>query len=114
MANTFKNAFAELTDTNQGTVYTAPSGSGNVGIIIGLLLTNNDASNDTSATVSITDSSDSSNEVVILKDVTIPKNTALEVCRGNKFVLMASDVVKVTKGSSGSGLNVTLSTLEIT
>ena len=114
MANTFKNAFAELTDTSQGTVYTAPSSSGNVGIVIGLMLSNNDASNDTTATVSITDSSDSSNEVVILKDVAIPKNTALEVCRGNKFVLMAGDILKVTKGSSGSGLNVSVSTMEIT
>ena len=113
MANTFKNALTGITNTNQTSCYTAPSSSGNVGIVVGLLLSNDDTSNDTTATVAITDTSASAT-TNILKDVTIPQNTALEVCRGNKFVLEAGDILKVTKGSGGSGLNVTVSVLEIT
>jgi len=113
MPNTFKNSITNITNTNQTSCYTAPSSSGDVGIVVGLLISNDDASNDTTATVAITDTSASATRN-ILNTVTIPQNTALEVCRGNKFVLEAGDILKVTKGSSGSGLNITVSVLEIT
>ncbi len=111
MANTFKNSWKEnVNHSATDDVYTAPSAT--TSIVIGLTLSNSSA-NDITATVSLTDSSDSNNDIVFLNAVNIPKNTALEIMRGNKIVLETSDKIKV-QASSASSLNVFTTILEIT
>ena len=111
MANTFKNSWKEnVNHSATDDVYTAPSAT--TSIVIGLTLSNSSA-NDITATVSLTDSSDSNNDIVFLNAVNNPKNTALEIMRGNKIVLETSDKIKV-QASSASSLNVFTTILEIT
>ena len=111
MANTFKNSWKEnVNHSATDDVFTAPSAT--TSIVIGLTLSNSSA-NDITATVSLTDSSDSNNDIVFLNAVNIPKNTALEIMRGNKIVLETSDKIKV-QASSASSLNVFTTILEIT
>lgn len=111
MASTFKNSWSEDVDHSAvENVYTTPGST--TSIVIGLTLTNKSA-NDITATVSLCDYSDSSNDIVFLNEVNIPKNTALEIMRGNKIVLEAQDIIKV-QASAASSLNVFATLLEIT
>lgn len=109
MANTFKNAWSENVPASQTDIYTVSSGTT---VLIGLTLTNTSA-NDITATVELYDHSASTNSITFLHQVSIPKNTALEVMRGNKIVLETNDKLQVT-ASATSSLNVFASVLEIT
>ena len=109
MANTFKNSWSEAVPTSQTDVYTTPSAT--TSILIGLTLSNSSGS-DITATVELFDSS-VGNSITFLNAVSIPKNTALEVMRGNKINLEAGDKVQVTAGTVSS-LNAFASILEIT
>mgnify|MGYP003133156680 FL=1 len=109
MANTFKNAWKnEVNHSAADSVYTAPGAT--TSILIGLTLTNKGAS-DITATVSLRDNSVTT-DIVFLNAVTIPKNTALEVMRGNKIVMETGDVVKI-QCNTEDVLNAFLSVLEI-
>jgi len=115
MASTFKNKWAEnITHDAVTEVYAA--GTSTTSIVIGLTLTNNSAS-DITATVTLFDSatggSPSTNDVVFLNAVSIPKNTALEIMRGNKIVLETGDKIKV-QASAQDSLNVFATLLELT
>ena len=113
MANTFKNAWSkEVNHSAAETVYTAPATA--TSILIGLTLTNKGA-NDITATVTLHDDSNtgSGTDIIFLKDVSIPKNTALEVMRGNKIVLETGDMVKI-QCNTEDVLNSFISVLEIT
>jgi len=112
MANTFKNAWAKEVDHSSAqTVYTAPAAT--TSILIGMTLTNKGA-NDITATVTLHDDSNggSGTDIIFLKDVSIPKNTALEVMRGNKIVMETGDMVKI-QCNTEDVLNAFLSVLEI-
>ena len=109
MANTFKNAWSkEVNHSAAETVYTAPATA--TSILIGLTLTNKGAS-DITATVTLRDNS-ATTDIVFLNAVTIPKNTALEVMRGNKIVMETGDIVKILCNTEDV-LNAFLSVLEI-
>ena len=109
MANTFKNAWAnEVNHSATDSVYTAPGAT--TSILIGLTLTNKGAS-DITATVSLRDNS-AGTDIVFLNAVSIPKNTALEVMRGNKIVMETGDIVKI-QCNTEDVLNAFLSVLEI-
>ena len=117
MASTFKNKWAENVDHNAAaSVYTAPGST--TSIVIGLTLTNN-SSSDITATVTLYDavtgltSPNDTNDIVFLNAVSIPKNTALEIMRGNKIVLETGDIIKV-QASAQDSLNVFATLLEIT
>ena len=115
MASTFKNKWAENVDHSAyESVYTAPGST--TSIVIGLTLTNY-SSSDITATVLLYDSatggSPSTNDLVFLNAVSIPKNTALEIMRGNKIVLESGDIIKV-QASAEDSLNVFATLLEIT
>ena len=105
MANTFNNntTVALGTDT---TLYTAPNtNSADRAIVVGLLLSNTHATDEVQVTLKHgTD--------VILNAVRIPVNTALEVCRGNKFVLSNNETLVGTV--TGGTANAMISALEIT
>ena len=109
MANTFKNAWKnEVNHSAADSVYTAPGAT--TSILIGLTLTNKGA-NDITATVSLRDNS-AATDIVFLNAVSIPKNTALEVMRGNKIVMETGDIVKI-QCNTEDVLNAFLSVLEI-
>ena len=105
MANTFNNNTTVTLGTDT-TLYTAPNTNAvDRAIIVGLLLTNTHATDDVQITLKHgTD--------VILNAVKVPVNTALEVCRGNKFVLANNETLVGTV--TGGTANAMISALEIT
>lgn len=111
MANTFKNAsLANVNHAAMATLYTCPSGT--TAIILGLAITNKtDAA--VTATVDFVDTSDSSAVRKLLNEVSIPANTTLEVFAGQKYVLEATDILKIQAGTASS-LDAVLGLMQIT
>ena len=105
MANTFNNN-ATVTLGTDTTLYTSPNtNDADRAIVVGLLLSNTHATDEVQVTLKHgTD--------VILNAVRIPVNTALEVCRGNKFVLANNETLVGTV--TGGTANAMISALEIT
>ena len=111
MANTFKNDFAaNVSNSSYVDLYTAPASTTTV--ILGLALCNKTASA-VNVTVQIQDTSDSNNDFQILDTVSIPGRTTLEVLAGQKYILEATDVLRV-KAGTGSAIDATLGIMEIT
>ena len=111
MANTFKNA--SLSSVNHSAfamLYTCPSAT--TAIILGLAITNK-TDNAVTASVEFTDASDSNSTRLLLNEVSIPANTTLEVLSGQKYVLEASDILKVKAGTTTS-LDAVLGLMQIT
>ncbi len=115
MANTFKNASSKSVNHSAfETLYTCPAAT--TAIILGLALTNK-----TSAAVNVSvqmiDSSASGSaadkERLLLNEVSIPANTTLEVLAGQKYVLEATDILKVKAGTTTS-LDAVLGLMQIT
>ena len=112
MANTFKNAsLASVNHSAFATLYTCPA-SATTAIILGLAITNK-TDNSVTASVQFTDASDSNATRLLLNEVTIPANTTLEVLAGQKYVLEASDILKV-QASAASSLDAVLGLMQIT
>ena len=111
MANTFKNAFAaNISNSSFVDLYTVPSAT--TTIILGLTLCNKTASAVT-ATVQFQDTSASNADFQVIDTVSIPARTSLELLSGQKYVLEATDVLRV-KAGTGSALDATLGIMEIT
>lgn len=109
MANTFKNAsLADVSNSSYGTLYTTPASTTTV--VLGVALANKSGSAIT-AKVQFSDSSGSVTRQ-LLEDVTIPGNTTLEVLSGQKYILEASDALKV-QASAASSLDVVAGVMEI-
>ena len=110
MAETFKNALISNVDNaSDATLYTAPSGT--TTIILGVAIANKTAT-DSTALVKLTDSS-TSVTTELIPTVTIPSNTTLEVFAGQKYVLEASDILKV-QSSAATSLDAVLGLMQIT
>ena len=119
MANDFKRYTKASVNTSAGAsataVYTVPSTSSVAmeTIVIGITLANV-ATTGVTANVFI-DNYDTSNDVYIVKNATVPAGSSLEVMSGNKLVLQgsgtANDVLRVSC-SAASSLDVTVSILE--
>ena len=110
MANTFKNKFAANVTTSYVDLYTVPSST--TTIILGLTLCNKTA-NAVDVYVQVQDTSDSNNDFQVLDTVSVPSRTTLEVMGGQKYVLEATDVLRVKSGTA-SALDVTLGIMEMT
>ena len=111
MANTFKNAFAaNVSNSSFVDLYTVPSAT--TTIILGLTLCNKTSSAVT-ATVQFQDTSASNADFQVIDTVSIPARTSLELLSGQKYVLEATDVLRV-KAGTGSALDATLGIMEIT
>ena len=111
MANTFKNDFAaNVSNSSYVDLYTAPASTTTV--ILGLALCNKTA-NAVDATVQIQDTDDSGADFQVLDTVSIPPRTTLEVLSGQKYILEATDVLRV-KAGTGSAIDATLGIMEIT
>ena len=116
MANTFKVKTNGAMPASAGTpltLYTVPSSTTTV--VIGLTLCNIHTSAVTADVQLVSDTSDTeTNETVKLIDgVTIPAGSSLEVLSGGKYVLQATDILKIDC-SVAAKLDATLSILEIT
>lgn len=108
MANTFKNAaLANVNNSAYDTLYTAPAATQTV--ILGLAIANK-TTNAVTVQVQFTDTS-ASTSYQLLENVSIPANTTLETLAGQKYILEATDVLKVQAGT-GSALDVVLGFME--
>ena len=121
MANTFKVCTIADVAVDSGTYSTIYTVAGSTTtVILGLTLCNKIAS---SRTITVTIDSNTDNRtgnndgananVTLLNEVTIPADTTLEVLAGQKYVLEATDVMKIA-ASVGSSVDATLSIMEIT
>ena len=116
MANTFKVKTNGAMPSSAGTpltLYTVPSSTTTV--IIGLTLCNIHTTGVTASVQLVSDTSDTeTNETVLLvKDVSIPAGSSLELLTGGKVVAQATDIIKIDCSVSAK-LDATLSILEIT
>jgi hypothetical protein len=104
MANTFKNAaLANVNHSAYSTLYTAPSATQVV--ILGLAIANKAS---TAVTVKVQFTTHQ-----LLEDVSIPAKTTLETLAGQKYILEATDILKVQAGTATS-LDVVLGLMEKT
>ena len=113
MANTFKlknNAVMPSSAGTPDTLYTVPSSTTTV--VIGLTLANVHTSQVT-ASVTVVDTSNSSETTHVIKDAPIPVGGSLEIMSGNKIILEATDIIKVDC-SVADKVSVTMSYMEIT
>ena len=116
MANTFKVKTNGAMPASAGTPLTLYTGkSSTTTVVIGLLLCNIHTASVTADVQLVSDTSDTeTNETVKLIDgVTIPAGSSLEVLSGGKYVLQATDILKIDC-SVAAKLDATLSILEIT
>ena len=116
MANTFKVKTNGAMPTSAGTpltLYTVPSSTTTV--VIGLTLCNIHTGSVTADVQLVSDTSDTeTNETVLLiKDVSIPAGSSLELLTGGKVVLQTTDILKIDCSVTGK-IDATLSILEIT
>ena len=108
MANTFKNAYHDVT-TSLAAAYTAPSST--TSIVLTCRITNVDGTNDATVDATITDGS--SGESYIAKTMNVPADTSIELAGVSKLVLETGDILKL-KASAASDLEAFISVLEIT
>ena len=116
MANNFKlktNAAMPSSSGTPLTLYTCPSSTQT--IVIGLTLCNVHTSAVTADVQLVSDTSDTeTNQTVKLIDgVSIPAGSSLELLSGGKYVLQATDILKIDC-SVAAKIDATLSILEIT
>jgi len=124
MANTFKvtTASGVVTSNNSNTytIYTCPSST--TTIVLSLLLSNKHTEGIKASVVLSSDTGNSGNnsnrnsgnnqDAYIIKDVFISKENALEIMSGQKYVLQATDAIKVI--ADNANIDLVLSYMEIT
>jgi|TARA_B100001939_G_scaffold221091_1_gene190265 hypothetical protein len=108
MANTFKNAYYDVTNS-LATAYTCPSST--TAIVLTCRITNVDGTNDATIDAEVVDTS--SGQSYIAYELSVPADTTVELAGTSKLVLEASDVLKL-KASASSDLEAFISVLEIT
>ena len=116
MANTFKvktNGAMPASSGTPLTLYTVPSST--TCVVIGLTLCNIHTASVTASVQLVSDTSDTETNVTVLlvKDVSIPAGSSLELLTGGKVVLQATDILKVDCSVTAK-IDSTLSILEIT
>ena len=109
MANTFKNAYKDITDSAQ-TVYTCPGST--TAIVLTLRITNVDGSSNDTITADVIDAS--SGSAKLAHTMTVPADSSVELAGTSKVVLEAGDKIDLTGGASSGDLEAFVSVLEIT
>jgi hypothetical protein len=110
MANTFKNAYLDVTSSAQD-LYTAPAST--TSIVLTLRVTNVDGTNSDDVTVEVVDS-DTTTKAFIASTMAVPADSSLEIAGTSKIVLEAGDKIQVTGAAASGDLEVFASILEIT
>ena len=108
MAETFKNAYLDVTNSAQ-TVYTAPADT--TSIVISLRVTNVDGSASDTITAEVKDVS--SGDAKIAHTMTVPADSSLELAGTSKLVLETGDYIQLTGGAASGDLEAFASILEI-
>ena len=106
MANTFKRAVNAGIGTSLVPVYTVPASK--TAVVIGCTLANT-TGNSITASVQLATSGD---DTYIIKNVPVPAGASVEIMAGNKIVMMATDIFKVS-GSTANSVDATLSYMEV-
>ena len=110
MANTFKlKTKANVGVTTVG-IYTAPAATTTV--VIGITLSNTSGSG-VNVGVAVSRTSDTKEDVHLLKNAPIPQGSSLEFMGGNKVVLEETDTVTVDSDTNNS-VDASLTIMEIT
>ena len=121
MANTFKTVTFAAEPASAGTPYVMYTTAGSTTtVVLGLILTN---LHTTAVTVDVQLVSDTANRngannvangtSLLVKDVTIPTGSSLEILTGSKVVLETTDILKIDC-SVADKISGTLSVMEIT
>tara|TARA_B100000424_G_C22789362_1_gene423984 strand:- start:62 stop:412 length:351 start_codon:yes stop_codon:yes gene_type:complete len=116
MANTFKVKTNAAMPASAGTPLTLYTGkSATTTVVIGLVLCNVHTTSVTASVklVSNTSDTETNEDVLLVKDVSIPAGSSLELLSGGKVVIQATDVIQIDC-SVASKIDATLSILEIT
>ena len=109
MANTFKRAVLANIDAALVPVYTVPTTTpATTSVVIGLTLANVSGASITASAQVVT----SGDDTYIIKNIPIPSGSSVEIMAGNKIVLEATDVLKVS-GSAVNSVDATMSYMEI-
>lgn len=111
MPNTFNNAQVQLSTTGLTDLYQAPTGAGNVAVVLSALASNVNGTASADLTLAKTDSSNNL-QSYLLFTVPVPQDTSLE-CVANKIVLRAGEKIRA-QASVANYIHITVSTLEIT
>ena len=110
MANTFKlKTKANVGVTTVG-IYTAPAATTTV--VIGITLANTSGSG-VNVGVAVSRTSDTKEDIKLLKNAPIPSGSSLEFMSGNKIVLETSDQINVDSDTINS-VDAALTIMEIT
>lgn len=109
MANTFKNAYLDVTSSAQ-TIYTAPAST--TSIVLTLRVSNVDGTNSDTITADVVDAS--SGNARIAYTISVPADSSLELAGTSKIVLEAGDSIQLTGGNASGDLEAFMSILEIT
>jgi len=104
MANTFQRAVNANIGASLEAVHTATTKT----VVIGLTLANVTGGNITASVQLAT----SGEHPYIIKNIPIPSGSSVEIMAGNKIVMNATDVLKVS-GSIATSVDATLSYMEI-
>ena len=116
MANTFKVKTNAAMPASAGTPLTLYTGkSATTTVVIGLVLCNVHSTSVTASVklVSNTSDTETNEDVLLVKDVSIPAGSSLELLSGGKVVMQATDVIQIDC-SVANKIDATLSILEIT
>ena len=109
MAETFKNAYKDITNSAQ-TIYTCPGST--TAIVLTLRITNVDGTNDDTIIADVIDGS--SGSAKLAHTMTVPADSSLELAGTSKIVLEAGDKIDLTGGAASGDLEAFASILEIT
>ncbi len=110
MANTFKlKTKANVGVTTVG-IYTAPSATTTV--VIGITMANTSGSG-VNVGVAVSRTSDTKDDISLLKNAPIPSGSSLEFMSGNKIVLETNDQINVDSDTNNS-VDAALTIMEIT
>ena len=95
MAETFKNAYLDVTSSAQ-TVYTAPAST--TSIVISLRITNVDGTADDTITADVIDGTSGNSRIA--NTMSVPADTSLELAGTSKIVLETGDKIDLTGGAA--------------
>jgi hypothetical protein len=109
MAETFKNAYLDVTNVAQ-TVYTAPAAT--TSFVISLRVTNVDGAADDTITADVIDGTSGNSRIA--NTMSVPADTSLELAGTSKIVLETGDKIDLTGGAASGDLEAFVSILEIT
>ena len=109
MANTFKNAYLDVTSSNTA-IYTAPAST--TSIVISLRITNVDGSSADTIIADVIDGTSGNSRIAY--QMNVPVGSSVELAGTSKIVLETGDKIELTGGASSGDLEAFASILEIT